>query len=91
MRRNILDDLKEYELYKHDIPVILLDGREIADGSQCGPVAAVGMEADRAVVGDQGSFPLDETVISSSRKARDSRRSLLPLIFPLERIAARPN
>ena len=30
VRRNILDDLKEYELYKHDIPVILLDGREIA-------------------------------------------------------------
>jgi hypothetical protein len=28
--RNILDDLATYEKYKHDIPVILLDGREIA-------------------------------------------------------------
>ena len=29
-RVNILDDAAEYERYKHDIPVILLDGREIA-------------------------------------------------------------
>lgn len=29
-RRNILDDPRDYERYKHDIPVILLDGREIA-------------------------------------------------------------
>ena len=28
--RNILDDLADYEKYKHDIPVILLDGQEIA-------------------------------------------------------------
>lgn len=28
--RNILDDLSDYERYKHDIPVILVDGREIA-------------------------------------------------------------
>jgi len=28
--RNILQDLADYERYKHDIPVILLDGREIA-------------------------------------------------------------
>ncbi len=28
--RNILEDLADYERYKHDIPVILLDGREIA-------------------------------------------------------------
>ena len=29
-RRNILDSLDEYERYKHDIPVVLVDGREIA-------------------------------------------------------------
>ena len=29
-RRNILDDLADYERYKHDIPVILVNGREIA-------------------------------------------------------------
>jgi hypothetical protein len=29
-KRNILDDIDIYERYKHDIPVILLDGREIA-------------------------------------------------------------
>ena len=29
-RRNILDDPTDYERYKHDIPVILLNGREIA-------------------------------------------------------------
>ena len=29
-RRNILDDPSDYERYKHDIPVILLNGREIA-------------------------------------------------------------
>jgi glutaredoxin len=29
-RRNILDDLADYERYKHDIPVILINGREIA-------------------------------------------------------------
>ena len=29
-RRNILDDLADYERYKHDIPVVLVDGREIA-------------------------------------------------------------
>jgi glutaredoxin len=29
-RRNILDDAADYERYKHDIPVILLNGREIA-------------------------------------------------------------
>ena len=29
-KQNILDDLDAYERYKHDIPVILLDGREIA-------------------------------------------------------------
>jgi glutaredoxin len=28
--RNILENLDEYEKYKHDIPVILLDGVEIA-------------------------------------------------------------
>ena len=28
--RNILDDLADYEKYKHDITVILLDGKEIA-------------------------------------------------------------
>ena len=28
--RNILDDVGDYELYKHDIPVILLDDRELA-------------------------------------------------------------
>ena len=28
--RNILDSLDEYERYKHDIPVVLLDGNEIA-------------------------------------------------------------
>jgi glutaredoxin len=28
--RNILDDLADYEKYKHDIPVVLLDGVEIA-------------------------------------------------------------
>ena len=28
--RNILDDLETFEKYKHDIPVILLDGHEIA-------------------------------------------------------------
>ena len=28
--RNILEDLADYERYKHDIPVILLEGREIA-------------------------------------------------------------
>jgi uncharacterized protein len=30
VRRNILEDFADYEKYKHDIPVILLDGREIA-------------------------------------------------------------
>jgi len=30
VRRNILDDRADYERYKHDIPVILLNGREIA-------------------------------------------------------------
>ena len=29
-RRNILDNFEDYERYKHDIPVILVDGREIA-------------------------------------------------------------
>ena len=29
-RRNILDDLADYERYKHDIPVILVNGVEIA-------------------------------------------------------------
>ena len=29
-RRNILDDLADYERYKHDIPVVLVNGREIA-------------------------------------------------------------
>jgi rSAM/selenodomain-associated transferase 1 len=29
-RRNILEDLADYERYKHDIPVVLVDGREIA-------------------------------------------------------------
>ena len=29
-RKNILDDPADYERYKHDIPVILLNGREIA-------------------------------------------------------------
>jgi len=29
-RRNILDDAADYERYKHDIPVILLNGVEIA-------------------------------------------------------------
>ena len=28
--RNILDDFDEYERYKHDIPVVLVNGREIA-------------------------------------------------------------
>jgi glutaredoxin len=28
--RNILDDPQDYDRYKHDIPVILLNGREIA-------------------------------------------------------------
>jgi len=28
--RDILMDLKDFERYKHDIPVVLLDGREIA-------------------------------------------------------------
>jgi len=28
--RNILDDAADYERYKHDIPVVLLNGREIA-------------------------------------------------------------
>lgn len=28
--RNILDDLSDYERFKHDIPVIFIDGREIA-------------------------------------------------------------
>jgi glutaredoxin len=28
--RDILDDLADFERYKHDIPVILLEGREIA-------------------------------------------------------------
>ena len=28
--RNILDDLDEYEKYKHDIPVVMVDGVEIA-------------------------------------------------------------
>lgn len=28
--KNILDDAALYDLYKNDIPVILLDGREIA-------------------------------------------------------------
>ena len=28
--RNILDDPQDYDRYKHDIPVILVDGREIA-------------------------------------------------------------
>jgi len=28
--RNILENLDDYEKYKHDIPVILLDGVEIA-------------------------------------------------------------
>lgn len=28
--RNILEDGADYDRYKHDIPVILLDGREIA-------------------------------------------------------------
>ena len=27
---NILDDFEAYERYKNDIPVILLDGRELA-------------------------------------------------------------
>ena len=30
VKRNILDDLADYEQYKHDIPVILVDGREVA-------------------------------------------------------------
>jgi glutaredoxin len=30
LRINILDDLADYERYKHDIPVILVNGREIA-------------------------------------------------------------
>ena len=29
-RRNILDDPADYHRYKHEIPVILLNGREIA-------------------------------------------------------------
>lgn len=29
-RRNILADLADYDRYKHDIPVILVDGVEIA-------------------------------------------------------------
>jgi len=29
-RRNILDNFDDYEKYKHDIPVILVDGVEIA-------------------------------------------------------------
>lgn len=28
--RNILDDNKDLETYRHEIPVVLLDGREIA-------------------------------------------------------------
>jgi glutaredoxin len=28
--RNILDDFDLYERYKHDIPVVLIDGQEIA-------------------------------------------------------------
>jgi len=28
--RNMLDSLDDYERYKHDIPVVLLDGQEIA-------------------------------------------------------------
>jgi len=28
--RNILDSLEDYERYKHDIPVVLLNGHEIA-------------------------------------------------------------
>ena len=27
--RNILDSLEDYERYKHDIPVVLVDGREV--------------------------------------------------------------
>ncbi len=30
VKRNILDDLTDYDRYKHDIPVVLLDGVEIA-------------------------------------------------------------
>jgi glutaredoxin len=30
VRRNILNDLADYEKYKHDIPVILVDDVEIA-------------------------------------------------------------
>ena len=30
IRRNILDRFEDYEHYKHDIPVILLDGVEVA-------------------------------------------------------------
>ena len=28
--RNILDNLDDYERYKHDIPVVQIDGREVA-------------------------------------------------------------
>ena len=30
VRRNILDRYEDYERYKHDIPVILVDGVEVA-------------------------------------------------------------
>jgi rSAM/selenodomain-associated transferase 1 len=30
IKRNILDDLRDYNQYRHEIPVILVDGREIA-------------------------------------------------------------
>jgi glutaredoxin len=30
VRRNILDHLADYDRYKHDIPVVLVNGREIA-------------------------------------------------------------
>jgi glutaredoxin len=30
VKRNILDDLTDYEQFKYEIPVILVDGREVA-------------------------------------------------------------
>jgi glutaredoxin len=30
IKRNILDDLADYERYKHDIPVVLINGVEVA-------------------------------------------------------------
>lgn len=43
--RNIAHDLDDFERYKHDIPVLVIDGREVARHRISGPALRAALDA----------------------------------------------